>query len=246
MWSGDHPGVFAMSKTPRPWSLSLALVWNDANGAIAKLNDALRNLRNTEDFKCPRHHLRVPENARHCTAFAILEITSLPSSEGSLREFAKKLLRPLATSEMQASLAAAWKTAFQQQNGSPVLSLRADKVRVFDDGTTIQFCDSEVLARFRDRAWAVLAAPVGNLLAAYSSDCIKSLLNSSKSRGDTVFGSVARSPCRSDGPQLRWEAPLPHEVTFRFERVHLVTSDGWLTNPRERNVEDYLIPRIEG
>ena len=133
---------------------------------------------------------------------------------------------------------------FRKPKGSRVLSLAADKVRVFDDNTTIQFHKSAVLARFRKRARAVLAAPVDSLLAKYPRGSVKSLLpDPSKSRGKKVFGSIARAAYRSDkNNDSQQEMKLRPPVIFKFNRVHLVTSNGWLTNPRKKSLEDYLIP----
>jgi hypothetical protein len=122
------------------------------------------------------------------------------------------------------------------------LSLEACKVRVFDNGTTIQFRDNDRLARFRDRARAVLSEPVAKLVATYSSGLIQPMLDDcTKSRGPKAFGSIARSPCRSDKSDLRWEMALDKPVPLTFKRVHLLVSDDALTNPRD-NDEDYPIP----
>lgn len=223
-----------MPPSPRPWYLSLTLVWEDDQAGLSKLNQALRGLLAARQLVCPAHHRLVPRKARHSTAFAILKINRVPCPGMSLRQLARELLMQLAPT-VRVDLAEAWGSG---------LSLEAHEVRAYDDATAVQFRarPDGCLADFRDRARKILAKQVGELLSAYPSGVLESLIyDCTKSRGDNAFGSIARSPCRSDKSDLRWALSLTDPVTLTFTGVHLLTSDDALTNPRTPG-EDYLIP----
>jgi hypothetical protein len=237
---------------PRLWYLSLNLIWNDDANAVALLDESLTKLKESHEFVLPAHHLEVPPEARHSTAFAILQINRSPCKEDSLRQFAGELMAQLAGLVLH-DLKKIWKECFSPASGEPGLHLEASDLRVFDGGTTVQFATSEDLARFRDRVRVALAAPVARLVSLYPNGLVEPLLHDcNKSRGSKAWGSIARSPCRSDKSDLRWETKLKSNkkdesnkkdrpIKFTFKKVHLVVSDHAMTNPQVPDEEDYSL-----
>lgn len=217
---------------PRPWFLSLAALWNDDAKAAQHLDAALARLRTTPLF--PYHHMEVASHSRHLTVFAILRINALPSSTESFRDFSSYLISSL-TADFQIL------NRLTELFGAG-LSLDAYELRVFDSGTAIQFQGGKQLAAFRDGAREVLDEPVMGLARAYGEGIIDPLVEDhAKSRGSHAFGSIARSPNRVDGPIERFRVALQPPVRFQFARIHLLTSDDALTNPRIHGAEDFII-----
>jgi hypothetical protein len=214
----------------RPWYLSLSLVWDDASG-LNELNEALG-----KTFRLPCNQILVPQESRHCTAFAIVQINGVPAKGDSLQQFGRELMSQLEPI-VRNDLSKAWRKSCSSDG----LTLTASKLRVFDDGTTVQFARNEELSEFRDRVRGLLMPIMGNLIGHYPEGLAESMIHDCpKSRGPEAWGSIARSPCRSDGSELRWEARLKL-IPVKFKKVHLLVSDHAMTNPREPMLDDHLI-----
>jgi len=163
--------------------------------------------------------------------FAILRVNALPTSGEPLRDFARGLLSRLSedvrileglTQLLQAGL-----------------DLEAYEVRVFDSGTAVQFHGGPPLAAFRAGVANLLAEPVAALVTRHPDGLLDSLVRDpNKSVGERAFGSLSRSPSREDAPAERWRTFIEPPVKLRFRRLHLLTSDEALTNPRAVGVED--------
>ena len=219
-------------KRPRPWFLSLTALWSDDERASQALDEAL-SLLDKQGVFFPAHHIQVRREIRHITLFAIAKITNSPCSDMPLREFAKELLAQLViTPELIRGLTDSLGTG---------IALDAYELRSYDDATVVQFQSEDTLGEFRDNARTLLADPIDTLRRRYPDTLIEPLIHDcAKSRGTHAFGSVARSPSRSDLSALRWQRRFDKPISFRFKRIHLLTSDHALSNPRG-NDEDYEI-----
>ena len=222
---------------PRPWYLSLTLIWQDYAKGFDQLNKALSS-HLCGEYTIPGHHQKMPDKSKHCTAFAIARINRSPCADMSRIQFARELLTRLRTSnpKLLDDLRKAWR---------PGLELEAYEVQAHADATVVQYRtkDKNTLADFRNRVRTILAGPVNELITTYPGGIVEPLINHcKKSRGDKAYGSIARSPSKSDSDALRWCMPLEPPVTFDFKHIHLLTSDDALTNPRTRNEEDFMIP----
>ncbi len=219
---------------PRPWFLSLSALWADDAQGNDLLVGALRQL--GFPSLLPYHHIEVRNEARHLTVFAILRINATPHTGYTLRDYARDILSTLSE---DSALLARLNDAFRQ------LTLEADQVRVSDSGTTVQFRGNTALAELRAALGALLEDRVANLVETHPEGLLTSLVNDPhKSCGDHAFASIARSPLRWESRSELWSLPIEPPVTFTFRRIHLVTSDEALSNPRLVGIEDLPIGGI--
>jgi hypothetical protein len=216
----------------RPWFLSLTGIWSDDADAVAQLNLALTALEPSAPY--PHHQFAVRHEARHLTILAILRINDIPSPTPSFRDFSRHLISSITAEPGLLN-------RLTKQFGAGLV-LDAYEIRAFDSGTAVQFQGTSQLGDFRDNAREILTEPVSRLVAAYPDGTIDPLVDDPiKSRGERAFGSIARSPSRSDPPAERFRVSLDPPVKFNFRRIHLLTSDEFLTNPRLLDAEDFII-----
>lgn len=236
---------------PRPWFISLALLWSDDVCGMYELGRAIEYAQKEAPLEkrliIPPNHTWIPELVWHSTAFAVVEINHQPNEDSPQREFAREIFKQVATLPRLRKLAKAWTKAFP--NG---LQLEAFSVWVHDDGTVVQFRQKQQsethrfnspLEHFRDTSYRLLSRRVSTLVGSYPATKLKQLIRHPyKSAGSRVYGSIARSPCRSDRADLRYAVEIKPSVDFTFTHAHLVVSDEALTNPRTLAEDEYLIP----
>jgi hypothetical protein len=226
------------SQLARPWYISLTAVWQDDAENLQKLNALVASVR------VPRHHLLIPENCRHCTVVAIMKINGHPVGTENMRDFARRIFEPIrSNSGLVNGLTAEFK----------FFTARAYEVRCFDNGTVVQFTCDQHLEEFRRHARTFLDAPVSLSVKGHTNseagrsfreergvELVESMLyDPSKNFGTKAFGSIARSPCRSDDSTERWCESLTG-VELKFKKIHFLVSDEMLSNPRNSE-EDALI-----
>ena len=213
-------------KEHRPWYLSVTMLWHELDG-FNKYQQAIRRTIGEDPRlrKLPFHHCEVKKTSLHSTIFAILEINLiLCSSESSAEELSKEVFREF------------FKNKDLKKDISKILNCFAlevtpKEIRCYDNNTTIQFCDIPNLEETRTQLRSILQPHVRRVIDLYPS--AKSLLSDeSKSKGARLFGSIARSPCRSDTSFLRWKCSIC-SPPLRCEKIHLLVSDDALTNYRD-------------
>jgi len=233
--------------SPRPWSVSVTLVWQDSDD-FYQLRDALWPF--LRPGRLPVHHLEVARESWHSTIFAVLQINRVSRDREPFSQFANDIFTRLRRYQ-----------SFEEDLRSKLRPLKvvAHEVRCYDDGTTVQFQESSDLEQLRTGLRKFfrrhVSRVVSSTVSAYGTPAVggmrpivESLLDDAKkSWGRTLFGSIARSPCRADSLRhsngLRWiEKIKPKPVTLQCNRFHLLVSDAALTNPRQLNENDLLFP----
>jgi hypothetical protein len=219
---------------PRPWYISLSAIWNDDQKANGQLDKYISSLKKSSFL--PYHHIEIDSVSRHSTILAILRINDIFSKECPFKDFSRRLITSL-TSE--SSLV----NRLTELLGSGLL-LYAYEIRVFDIGTTIQFkCDTQ-LSTFRESSRALFLPLVKKLIDNYPVGIIESILDdTNKNQGNHAYGSIARSPNRNDSSKERFHIKIEQPITFKFNRLHLLTSDESLNNPREPGFDDFIVGR---
>lgn len=229
---------------PRPWYVSVTLLWRELDNFSA-LRRAIELFRKRRQL--PVHHVAVYPESWHSTILAVFQINRVPASNDAFEGFADSLFKQLTDyGELRRGLKSTLK---------PVTFV-AHQVRCFDDGTTIQFQDSEDLKQLRtdlrDLFRPYVGALVGSTVSAYGTPArgglrpiVESLLDhQTKSSGKRLFGSFARSSCRADSSVLRWEEQI-RPLQLRCNRFHLLVSDDVLANPRRLDQNDLLFPTTD-
>ena len=210
--SGGH----SVTPCPRPWYLSIAAKWSEAEG-FGSLKPCLEALLR----ELPFHHLLIPIDSWHSSLFAVAKFTEFPNGKAAAlhaREIFQELVAdPNLVEELQKSF--------------EPFSVQPDKLSCFDNGTTVNFHPSNQLTKLRDAFRRALLSPFESV--AEDRKGIQSLLqDENKSRGSKFFGSIARSPYPADLSMLRWERSLPELLPLVFRRVYFLVSDEALMNPR--------------
>jgi len=228
----DEPLLLSdIKRKPRPWFISISALWSDDNNAFDRLNNELSDLNISNII--PYHQIQVPEIVRHFTVFAILKINGTPCTSTSFREFSKELFSLIVSPRIVQELTRLFSTG---------LDVEAYEVRSYDDATTIQFRTNGQLQTFRDNARHLFSEEVSKLVFRYPDKLVESLLEDcGKSRGDHAFGSISRSPSPIDISIERWRMDINIPIKFEFRKIHILTSDQGLTNPRKQGEEDIYI-----
>ena len=211
----------------RPWYLSVTFRWRDDQQNFPHLKRTVEAFLDPEQL--PIHHTPVPDSSWHSTVFAILQINRVSRHNESFADFATFLLGRLTK---QKGFDEALASKFKQ------FEALVREVRCYDDGTTVQFHDNdhlEVLRNdlrgfFRDRVSELVAATVsayGTPAVGWMRPIVESLLDEEKkSCGKLLFGSIARSACRSDSSVLRWKTTIDSgEVKLECRKLRLLVSD---------------------
>ncbi len=214
--------------SPRPWFLSLTAKWAEAEG-FASLSSGIRGILTNHGL--PTHHLPVAESSWHSTIYALLTIEGT-QPDGT----APSALAPQLFQELRAAI------PFLRRAAAVLpLAIQPHTLQAFDDGTTIQFEDHSGLAELRAALRPLIEPSVMRAIGAHQAT--KHLLdNTSKSNGSRIFGSIARSPSRSDGPHLRWRVTLPSLPPLQFRTMHFLVSDDTLTNTHDSSNSLRLTP----
>jgi hypothetical protein len=219
---------------PRPWYISLTGVWQDDAANYPKL-DALVAGQGAACQPAGNHSL-IPQHCRHFTVLAIMRLNGHPHGTQNIRDFAGRVFEPIRNNPVLLD---------DLRAGFKSFTANLDGVRCCDNGTALQFECGDRLRDFRNHARAVLDAPVSVLVRRHTNSeagrrfrkesglrLIESILDDpNKNYGTRAFGSIARSPCRSDGSTERWRGQLDG-VGLIFRNIHLLISDEMLTNPR--------------
>jgi hypothetical protein len=243
---------------PRPWYISLTAIWKEAENfdALAKWSRALLRtwaLQPSEALRRAGNHVPIPRDSWHFTLLAIMKINGYPGGTQNMRKFAGRIFQPVPSDN---ALVGDLRAGFKP------FTAKLDRVRCFDDGTTLEFECGKALEDFRNHARRVLGAPVSSLVSLHTNSeagrrfretwgvpLVESTLDDpNKNYGMRAFGSIARSPFRSDRSVERWHEEFklndvnekaPPEL--KFSRIHLLISDEMLTNPRVPEAEDVPI-----
>jgi hypothetical protein len=218
----------------RPWFLSLAAVWQQAEG-FAALRAALYDDLRLRD-RIPPHQLLVNEDRWHFTVLAIARINGFERGR-TAEDSALLLLDDLCSAQPD--------LVDRLARGAAPLRVEAHEVVCSDAGTSIQLRTSDgTLSALRGRARSLFEQPVRALCEragateaaiAWSQQhggaLVESILgDAAKNFGGDAFGSVARSPLPDEASVVRWRRPIG-PVPLRFDHLHLVHSDAALTNP---------------
>lgn len=228
-------------RLPRPWYISLTAVWQDDTGNYPKLRGLVSN---AEAYPPACNHVPIADHCRHFTVLAIMRLNGFPEGTRDFREFAGRVFEPIRSNNaLLGKLCAGFKR----------FTANVYEVRCFDNAMALQFEGGKPLKEFRDYARTALDAAVSVLVRRHTSSetgrrfrenkgvsIVESILDDPKKNyGTRAFGSIARSPCRSDGSTERWRMELDG-ACLKFEHVHLLVSDETLSNPRD-NAEDVVI-----
>ena len=197
----------------RPWYISFTAIWHQAQG-FKELRSICRDLLD----KIPFHHLPVKEEYWHFTVLPLLRANSCPSGTPA-EEFIFGLLKRLDIGSLNKTI------------NLPPLSVYAYQAIAFNSGTSIQFrgvgdCLSKLRDTFRDLAKARIATLVAEC------EGIISELDppTKKNKGNETYGSLARA-LTPESNSIRWRREIEPQAILRFEKVHLVVSDEYLSNP---------------
>ncbi len=230
---------------PRPWYISLTAVWKEAKN----FPDLLKLVTRTNASRPAGNHVHMPQGCWHFTVLAIMKLSGCPGGTPNMREFAGRVFEPIRRDNAIVKAL---------QKGFKGFAAEVYEVRCTDKGMTLQFECKEPLEDFRNHARRVLGAPVSALVGLHTNSetgrrfreawgvpLVESILDDPKKNyGTQAFGSIARSPCRSECDIERWREPL-ERVALKFDRIHLLVSDEMLTNPR-CPAEDVRIVRPAG
>jgi hypothetical protein len=231
---------------PRPWSISLTAIWKDADG-FKKLVSRVKRL---DAFRPAGNHVLMPENRWHFTVLAIMRINGYPGypryPEGAqtMQEFARQVFEPFRRDkDLLKDLGKEFKP----------FTAKAYKVQCSDQGTTLQFDCGKDLEAFRNYGRRVLASPVLEVSRLHNisevgrrfdkewhTPLLEPILDDRKNYGSEAFGSIARSPCRSEADTERWREKID-PIKLEFNSIRLLISDEMLTNPLEE-ADDVSIP----
>jgi len=229
---------------PRPWSISLSLIWKDDTGPgfrnfLEYIFEATRPdiLATGTPATFPGDQMEMSKTVLHCTALAVLEFGETDVTDDSLRELTREVLGKVANNTMLLELSAAWKSAV----GLESLGLTATKIKIYDTGSFVQFASSSKVGAFRMSARDVLRMKASELATYYANRAVTSTVDGKKNAGCDLYGAIARAPNKSAVPKLLREIPLTGKFVFTFEKIHLLASDRWLTNERGEK-EDFSIP----
>jgi len=230
---------------PRPWYVSVTALWCELVNFPA-LRLAVEAF--LESRRLPVHHLAVPPDSWHSTVLEVLRINWFPTKDDrddTFSSFATSLFTQLRGHPgLEKSLKKALKP----------LTLEAYEVRCHDDGTTVQFKESNDLEELRTCLRELFRRSVTELadstVSKYRTQAagkmhpvVEPLVDSSKkNRGSLFYGSFARSPSRADSSILRWIKQIKPAIPLSCTRYHLLVSDEALTNPRQLGENDLLFP----
>jgi hypothetical protein len=232
---------------PRPWYISLTPVWQDDPRNYLRLDSLLE--KSVFASQLAGNHIAMPHHSRHFTVLAVMKINGLPARTQSMREFAGRVFEPIRSN---GRLVRDLRTKFRTFKS---FTAKVYEVRCYDNGLALQFECDQTLEDFRNFARTALDIPVSVSVKRHANseagrrfrkgwefELVESILDDpAKNYGHKAFGSIARSPCRSDNGTERWRKRFTG-VTLKFERIHLLVSDETLTNPRTPKKEDILIP----
>ena len=215
---------------PRPWFLSIALLWHEAFGA-----SILLRLLQTQQL--PADHALVPTHTMHFTVLALARF-SPGSDEGErLAERGHEILRA-AVLDIGRQLATA------EQIAGTVY-----ETRLYTSGSTIQCKPLVPLTGVRDRWRATLREPVEQMCARLARDAVNvtSMLDDPKNSAEDLYGSFARSRDKDARASLRGSKAVEPGIELAFSRAHLVVSNETLSNEHavERAIQIQLGPLRE-
>jgi hypothetical protein len=230
------------SQLPRPWYISLTAVWKDAAN-YPNPNDLIAALRVPSQLA--GNHVLIPQHCWHFTVLAIMKLNGQPDGTQNIRVFAGRIFEPIRSDK---ALLGTLRGGFRP------FTAKVDEVRCYDDGMVLQFECGEPLKGFRNHARTALDGPVSVLVSRHTNseagrrfkeewgvELVESILDDpNRNYGTRAFGSIARSPCRSDGSTERWREQLDG-VDLVFREIRLLVSDEMLTNPRSPGEEDVLV-----
>jgi len=207
----------------RPWYLSVTAIWSYANSGYEGMKAEFDKYLN----RIPFSHKVVPESFRHFTVLPLIRITKWPVEETG-EDIALNYL-----SEFRNIMEACEK----QFNKIMVKPL---EVKSYDSGTTIQFesVDNSV-SLLREEMKNIFNELIVNIANDNPNIYSEIEHENAKNTGNITYGSISRS-YSNEGHALRWRMPIPNDQIIEFNKVFLLASDQFLSNPAAHNEKDRL------
>jgi hypothetical protein len=194
--------------------LSFTAIWE---GATLGCDQLIKLCERYSSF-IPPHQLLVNRRYWHFTVLPLVQIAEF-SPTASCEEYSHSLL---------VQLQRAWNP---KEEVFPLLNVEAYEVISYNNGTAVQFLSKDdSLSILRKRFREIINNHVNDLIDKTTGTRTELLPENTKNSGNKAYGSIARAVTEENN-RIRWRREFEERISITFEKIYLLVSDEFLSNP---------------